>query len=391
MTTSSGCSAEGLVHPAINLLRELLSRPSITPDDAGCQHVIAERLTALGFKCEIMKFGAVTNLWARKGDAAPLFCFAGHTDVVPPGDVAAWSSPPFNPVARDGHLYGRGAADMKGGLAAMIVATENYLAADPKHTGSIAFLITSDEEGPARDGTRKVIETLVARGEFIDFALIGEPSSSVQLGDVIRIGRRGSLSAKLTLAGIQGHAAYPELVDNPVHRFAPALHALCQRHWDDGNEEFPPTTLQLINISAGTGAPNVTPPQLRVEFNLRYSTEWTATSLQREITELFDAFSLDYDVTWDIFGEPFLTAPGVLIDAVVDAVTGETGSSPVLSTGGGTSDGRFIAPAGAQVVELGLINATIHQVNECTSIADVGQLTRIYSCVLENVFAVRGS
>jgi succinyl-diaminopimelate desuccinylase len=334
-----------------------------------------------------MQFGKVTNLWARIGTASPLFCFAGHTDVVPPGDAAAWSSPPFEPAERDGLLYGRGAADMKGGLAAMVVAAERFLTAYPRHTGSIAFLITSDEEGPARDGTRKVIERLAARGEKIDFALLGEPSSSVRLGDVIRIGRRGSLSATLKVNGIQGHAAYPQLANNPVHRFAPALLALCERQWDDGNEQFPPTSMQIVNVAAGIGLPNVTPACLLVEFNLRYSTEWDAATLQQEVAALLDAFSLDYELEWHLSGEPFLTGPGDLIDAVVGAVTEATGNAPELSTGGGTSDGRFIAPAGAEVVELGLVNATIHQVNECANIEDVIRLSRIYARILEKLLA----
>lgn len=377
-------------HPAvvpqgpIELLGALIARASITPDDGGCQDLLIARLQPLGFECETLQFGQVTNLWARKGKERPLFCFAGHTDVVPPGDESTWRNPPFDAVQIDGKLYGRGAADMKGGLAAMIVATEQFLAGHAQHAGSIAFLVTSDEEGPALNGTRKVIECLEARAEKIDFAVVGEPSSSQRLGDVIRIGRRGSLSGRMTVHGVQGHVAYPELADNPIHRFAPSLAALQAEKWDDGNAHFPPTSFQMVDIRSGAGAANVTPQTLLAEFNFRYSTEWDSASLQQRVAEIFASHSLDYELEWTLYGEPFLTAAGELIDAVVAAISEETGETTELSTGGGTSDGRFIAPTGAQVVELGLINATVHQVNEFVATADVVTLSRIYARILEN-------
>lgn len=369
----------------IELLGELIRRQSITPDDAGCQGLLATRLGAAGFSCEPLPFGNVSNLWARKGNDAPLFCFAGHTDVVPPGPVGEWKTNPFEPVLVDGHMYGRGAADMKGGLAAMVLGAERFLQAVPDHRGSIAFLLTSDEEGPALDGTRKVVETLSARGETIDYCVIGEPSSRDRLGDVIRVGRRGSMSGLLDINGVQGHVAYPQHADNPIHRFAGVLSAMLDTRWDGGNASFPPTSMQMVEVRAGVGAPNVTPPSLHAEFNFRFSTEWHHESLQKKVGEILDAFDLDYEIQWMLSGEPFLTAPGALIDAVVAAVNRVTGISPELSTGGGTSDGRFIAPAGAQVVELGLVNTTVHKVNECIRADDIDSLAETYRRVLEQL------
>lgn len=372
---------------AINLLCDLIRKPSVTPRDAGCQDLLFTRLSAAGFNVEPMPFGDVNNFWARRGTSSPVLCFAGHTDVVPPGELCHWETDPFEPVMVNGSLHGRGAADMKGGLAAMVVAVENFIAEHPEHKGSIAFLITSDEEGPAIDGTKKVIQSLVARNEQIDFCVIGEPSSSVRLGDVVRIGRRGSLSGKLTVKGVQGHVAYPQHADNPIQRFAPVLAALHDTVWDEGNEQFPPTSFQMVNLQAGIGAANVTPPTLQAEFNFRYSTEWSYQALQDQFIAILEPFELDYDLEWILSGEPFLTGPGKLIDAVITAVTEKTGSSPELSTGGGTSDGRFIAPTGAQVVELGLINTTVHQANECVDASDVSRLSDIYGRILELVLS----
>ena len=368
---------------AVDLLAELIQRPSVTPDDAGCQALLAERLAALGFRIEPMRFGEVDNLWARRGRSEPVLCFAGHTDVVPPGDLAAWNSDPFTAVRRDGLLYGRGAADMKASLAAMVLATEGFVTAFPDHSGSIAFLLTSDEEGPARDGTLKVVETLTARGEAIDWCIIGEPSSLERLGDTLRIGRRGSLSGLLTVRGVQGHVAYPDLANNPIRRFAPVLQALHEIVWDEGNEHFPPTSFQVVQLNAGVGAANVTPGELFARFNFRYSTEWTHTDLRQRVATLLDSFELDYELQWRLSGEPFLTRPGTLSDAVSRAVRETVGLTPVLSTGGGTSDGRFIAPMGVDVVELGPVNASIHKVNEHVRIADVPPLTAMYRRTLE--------
>jgi succinyl-diaminopimelate desuccinylase len=367
----------------IEMLRDLIRRQSVTPQDAGCQELLAVRLEALGFACEHMPFGQVSNLWARKGTEAPLFCFAGHTDVVPPGTAADWHTDPFDPVLKDGLVHGRGAADMKGGLVAMLLGTEQFLQHKAGHNGSISFLITSDEEGPAVDGTRKVLETLEARGDKIDYCIVGEPSSSHRLGDVIRIGRRGSLSGKLEIRGVQGHVAYPQHADNPIHRFAPIMSELSETTWDQGNESFPPTSLQMVEVRAGVGAPNVTPPTLNAEFNFRYSTEWHYESLQAKVEKLLDSHDIDYEAIWTLYGEPYLTQPGALIDATVAAIVEKTGITPELSTGGGTSDGRFISPTGAQVVELGLINATVHQANERVSADDVIKLAAIYNRVLE--------
>ncbi len=369
--------------PVIDLLCDLIRRPSVTPDDAGCQLVLAERLTRLGFDCETLQFNDVTNLWARRGSTAPVLCFAGHTDVVPPGDEDAWSSGPFEPTFIGDLIYGRGSADMKSGLAAMIVALEDFLAAHPDHDGSIALLITSDEEGRARDGTLKVMEALRQRDEHIDWCVLGEPSSEKDLGDIVRIGRRGSLSGMLTVRGVQGHVAYPQLSDNPIRRFAPVLAELHQIEWDNGNDYFPATSFQVVDVRAGIGAPNVTPGELSARFNFRYSTEWTHESLQEKVESVFAAHDIDYELNWHLSGEPFLTEPGKLIDAVSAAVAEETGKAPQLSTGGGTSDGRFISPAGADVVELGPVNASIHKIDEHVKAGDVVTLTRMYKRIME--------
>ena len=373
----------GTAQPEIELLYDLISRPSITPDDAGCQQLLIERLSALGFECETLIFGTVTNLWARRGKASPVLCFAGHTDVVPPGDEAKWSSAPFTPTLNDGYLYGRGSADMKSGLAAMVVAIEQFLAANPDPAGSLAMLITSDEEGRAREGTLKVVETLAARDEHIDWCVLGEPSSQERLGDVVRIGRRGSLSGILTVNGIQGHVAYPQIADNPIRRFAPILAQLHEIEWDEGNEHFPPTSFQFVDVHSGAGAANVTPAQLTARFNLRYSTEWNYDTLQERVQQIFDEHDIDYELQWHLSGEPFLTQPGKLIDAVSQAVTELSGSAPELSTGGGTSDGRFISPAGAEVVELGPVNASIHKIDERVRVDDVIKLTAMYRRIME--------
>ena len=370
-------------HPAIGLLCDLVRRRSVTPDDAGCQELLSERLTKLGFICETLQFSDVTNLWARLGDTAPVLCFAGHTDVVPPGDEEQWSTDPFEPTFKGGLLHGRGSADMKSGLAAMIVAIEEFLGQHPSFTGSIALLITSDEEGRARDGTLRVIDALTARDEHIDWCVLGEPSSESNLGDIVRVGRRGSLSGMLTVNGVQGHVAYPQLADNPIRRFAPILAELHEIVWDDGNEYFPPTSFQVVDVRAGIGAPNVTPGELTARFNFRYSTEWTHESLQEKVHSVFDAHEIDYELKWHLSGKPFLTQPGKLINAVHQAVTEHTGIAPELSTGGGTSDGRFISPAGVDVVELGPVNASIHKIDEHVQVADVIELTSMYKRIME--------
>ena len=385
MASTDSHPSEAPGDTAIDLLSALIRKPSVTPDDAGCQDLLATRLARLGFACESMPFGQVSNLWARKGTAAPLLCFAGHTDVVPPGSESDWETNPFEPVLIDGYLHGRGTADMKGGLVAMLLAVEEFLAAETGHKGSIAFLITSDEEGPAVDGTRKVLETLTARGESIDYCLVGEPSSKNRLGDVVRIGRRGSLSGRLEVRGIQGHVAYPEHADNPIHRFAPVLNALHDMTWDDGNANFPPTSMQMVEVRAGLGAANVTPPSLFAEFNFRYSNEWNHESLQARVEQLLESYELDFTLEWILSGEPYLTQPGILIDAVVAAVSEKTGQAPELSTGGGTSEGRFISPTGAEVVELGLVNATVHKANERVLAGDIGKLAGIYTKLMEQL------
>ncbi len=374
-----------LSHPSVRLLDELIRKPSVTPDDAGCQAVLAARLQVLGFHCETLQFNDVTNLWAKRGSSSPHLCFAGHTDVVPPGNLDEWDTDPFEPVYSDGLLFGRGSADMKSGLAAMIVALEEFLADHAGHTGSLSLLITSDEEGRARDGTLKVIQELQARGETIDWCVLGEPSSQEQLGDIVRIGRRGSLSGMLTVKGIQGHVAYPQLADNPIRRFAPILAELHDITWDEGNEYFPPTSFQVVDVRSGVGAPNVTPGELSARFNFRYSTEWDHEGLKAKVGEIFDHHDIEYELDWHLSGKPFLTAPGALIEAVAEAVRNETGIDPELSTGGGTSDGRFISPAGVDVVELGPVNASIHKVNEHVSVADVVHLTTIYRRIVEKL------
>jgi len=380
-----------LEHPSLRLLLDLIRRRSVTPDDAGCQEQIAERLRDAGFECESMTFGDVTNLWARRGTDSPVFCFAGHTDVVPPGNADDWQSDPFEPVVRDGHLYGRGSSDMKSGLAAMVVAVEQFVQEYPDHTGSIAFLITSDEEGRARDGTLKVMQALAERNEQIDWCVIGEPSSHAQIGDVVRIGRRGSLSGMLDVKGTQGHVAYPQLADNPIRRFAPVLAELHEVEWDNGNDFFPPTSFQVVDIKSGVGAPNVTPAALSARFNFRYSTEWNHSSLKERVQAILDAHDIDYELDWHLSGEPFLTQPGKLIDAVSDAVRQHTGTPPELSTGGGTSDGRFISPAGTDVVELGPVSASIHKIDEHVRIEDVTTLTSMYQRMLELLLLERFS
>lgn len=374
-------------HPTLILARELISRASVTPEDAGCQQVIGRRLQALGFNLETMVFEDTTNLWARRDSGSGgLFCFAGHTDVVPAGDEDQWHTPPFQPTDKEGILFGRGAADMKGSLAAMVVACERFIARFPEHTGGISFLITSDEEGPFINGTTRVIDTLEARQEKITWCIVGEPSSTDRCGDIIKNGRRGSLTGDLQVWGIQGHVAYPHLARNPVHQAAPALHELAETTWDAGNEYFPPTSFQISNLHAGTGAGNVIPGTLHVSFNLRYSTENTAAQLKDRITRILDGHGLDYAIHWTHNGEPFLTPnEGPLVQATRDAVKSVTGHLPQLSTAGGTSDGRFIAPTGAQVIELGPVNASIHKVNEHVSHEDLVQLTDMYEQTLVNL------
>jgi succinyl-diaminopimelate desuccinylase len=383
MTEDSDQSSDS--EPEIDLLLELVRRRSITPEDAGCQTLLAARLKDLGFSCEAMAFGDVTNLWARRGNDGPILCFAGHTDVVPTGDINEWHSDPFEPQVRGGNLYGRGTADMKSGLAAMVVAVERFIARNLKFDGSIAFLITSDEEGRARDGTLKVVEALQARGEHIDWCVLGEPSSQEKLGDIIRIGRRGSLSGMLTVNGVQGHVAYPHLADNPIARFAPVLAELLSAEWDTGNEFFPPSSFQFVEIQSGIGAPNVTPAELKARFNFRYSTVWDHHGLKDKTESILDSHGLNYELDWHLSGKPFLTKPGVLIDATVAAVKSITGLDPELSTGGGTSDGRFISPAGTAVVELGPVNASIHKIDEHVNLNDVTTLTQIYEQILERL------
>jgi succinyl-diaminopimelate desuccinylase len=370
----------------LKLAIELIQRPSVTPNDAGCIPLIAERLKKVGFSCEILRFGEVDNLWAKRGQKSPLLVFVGHTDVVPPGALESWNSPPFEPVIRDGYLAGRGAVDMKGSLAAMLVATEQFLAAHPQFLGSIAFLLTSDEEGPAINGTRQVAQTLIKRGEKIDWCIVGEPSSLKQVGDVARNGRRGSLSADLVIKGVQGHVAYPHLAKNPIHSFAPVLKELVRLKWDNGNAFFPPTQFQIVNINSDNSVDNVTPEKLIIRFNFRYSPEVTVETLQDKLKQLLETHQINYEISWRHSAEPFLTMPGALIEKVSDAIFKVMRFKPQLLTDGGTSDGRFIAPLGAQVVELGLCNATIHQVNECAAVEDLEKLTMIYQRALENLY-----
>ncbi len=373
--------------PTLALTQELMARASVSPADGGCQALLAERLRAIGFDVEALRFGPVENLWATRGGGGPVFCFAGHTDVVPTGPAAEWSSEPFVPVIRDGLLYGRGAADMKSALAAMVTACEAFVQRHPRHRGCIAFLLTSDEEGPAVDGTRRVVEVLRERGQAIDWCLVGEPSSESVLGDTLKIGRRGSLSGRLTVHGIQGHIAYPQFADNPVHALAPALAELAARSWDRGNEHFQPTSFQVSNISAGTGAPNVIPGELKARFNLRFSTEQSVAGLQATVEEILTRHRVKYTLEWFVSGLPFLTAPGALSAAASRAIQEQLGVTTRLSTSGGTSDGRFIAPMGAQVIELGVVNATIHKVNECVRVADIDALHRLSYRTLELLLA----
>jgi len=372
---------------ALDLTQALISRASISPADGGCQELLIERLERTGFGVERMRFNSVDNFWARHGSAGPLLCFAGHTDVVPSGPLEEWGSDPFTPVVREGILYGRGAADMKSGLAAMLVACEQFVRERPGHRGSIALLITSDEEGQSVDGTRRVIETLEARGERIDLCVVGEPSSERQLGDTIKIGRRGSLSGRLTVHGVQGHVAYPQLADNPIHALAPALLELTTRTWDAGNEYFQPTSFQVSNLNAGTGAPNVIPGELKARFNIRFSTQQNVAGLKQTVESILDRHRVKYTLEWFLSGNPFYTPPGTLSNAVAKAVHNVTGLTPSFSTGGGTSDGRFIAPTGAQVVELGVVNASIHKVNEHVLVEDITRLQRIYARLMELLLA----
>ncbi len=379
----------------LDLSIELLSRPSVTPDDGGCQELIADRLRPLGFECEWLNFGEqgvigknaqVTNLWAKRGNSSPVVCFAGHTDVVPIGEPSRWYHPAFSPTVDGGFLYGRGAADMKTAIAAFVVACENFIKKYPDHQGSIAYLITSDEEGVAVNGTVKVVEALQARRQAIDYCLVGEPSSTHTLGDIIKNGRRGSLNARLVVKGKQGHVAYPHLAINPIHVASAALSELCTTVWDNGNAYFPSTSLQISNINAGTGATNVIADEMTVLFNFRYSTEMTSEKLKAGVHAIFDKHIVgtgaSYEIEWTLSGEPFLTGEGRLVDACRTAIAKVTGTQTQLSTSGGTSDGRFIAPMGADVVELGVINATIHQVNECVAVDDLGRLAQIYEEIL---------
>jgi succinyl-diaminopimelate desuccinylase len=369
----------------LTLLNDLIRCESVTPNDAGCQALLSQRLTPLGFKETRLDFADTQNIWLRRGQTKPLLVFLGHTDVVPVGDLDGWDSPPFKPTLKADKLYGRGTADMKGGIACFITAVENFIAAQPNHLGSIALMITSDEEGRATNGVVKVIEVLAQQGEKIDWCIVGEPSSNQHVGDVIRIGRRGSLGANLRIYGKQGHVAYPDKADNPIHRFAPVLTALTAEIWDQGNEFFPPTSLQISNINSGTGADNIIPAFLEVKFNLRFSTELNEKRIKQRVHALLDQYDFNYKLDWRLSGHPFLTAQGTLIAATHQAIKTVTGLETIDDTGGGTSDGRFIAPTGAQVIELGHLNATIHQVNENIPVADLAVLSRIYQQILENL------
>ena len=383
--------------PTLELAMDLIRRPSMTPDDAGCQEILIARLAALGFRIERLRFGDVDNCWARYGDAEPLFAFAGHTDVVPPGPLDQWQSPPFAPEIRDAFLYGRGAADMKGSLAAMTTAVERFLVDHPQPCGSIAFLITSDEEGAAVDGTVKVVNRLERRGEKIRWCLVGEPSCSAYLGDTLKNGRRGSLNGRLILRGTQGHVAYPHLAQNPLHAIGAILTALTDEVWDQGHDSFPPTSFQMSNLHSGTGAVNVIPGDLELLFNFRFSPAVTVEQLQERTRLIIDTGLLNeeiktgqvfqYDLAWSLSGTPFFTPPGELVAAAIDAIHAETGRQPTLSTSGGTSDGRFIAPTGAQVIELGPLNATIHKINERVAVDDLERLSQIYQGILTRLLA----
>lgn len=372
--------------PVIELTQQLIRRPSLSPDDAGCQALLIARLEAIGFHVEQMLIDDTLNFWATRGEGETL-AFAGHTDVVPPGDASRWINPPFEPTIRDGMLFGRGAADMKGSLAAMVVAAERFVATHPNHKGRLAFLITSDEEASAKNGTVKVVERLMARKERLDYCLVGEPSSTEVVGDVVKNGRRGSMTANLTIHGVQGHVAYPHLADNPVHRAMPALNALVATEWDRGNEFFPPTSMQIANVQAGTGSNNVIPGEFFVQFNFRFSTELTDQMIKDRVAALLDSYQLRYTLEWTVSGQPFLTSRGKLVEAVVKAVSHYNEIKPQLLTTGGTSDGRFIARMGAQVVELGPVNATIHKINECVKAADLQTLSRMYQRIMEQLVA----
>ena len=371
--------------PTLSLTEQLITHPSITPEDKGCMEVIEERLRRIGFRFEYISRGGVTNLWARRGDTGPLFCFAGHTDVVPPGPHEQWQSPPFEPTQRGGFLYGRGAADMKGSLAAFVTATEAFVGGRPDHSGSIALLLTSDEEGDAVDGTVAVVEALRTRGEAMDYCLIGEPTAVARLGDTVKNGRRGSLSGKLTVKGIQGHIAYPHLARNPILQAAPAIAELAATVWDEGNAFFPPTTWQISNMHGGTGASNVIPGHVDILFNFRFSTASTPKGLQARLQEILDRHGLDYDLVWTLGAKPFLTGGGELVDASRRAIREELGIDTELSTSGGTSDGRFIAEICPQVIEIGPVNASIHKIDECVEIAALAQLSAIYRRMLEQL------
>ena len=371
--------------PTLTLTEQLIACRSVTPDDAGCMELIGQRLARIGFRCEYINRGGVTNLWARRGSAAPLFCFAGHTDVVPTGPREKWQSDPFAPEIRDGMLYGRGSADMKASLAAFVTATEAFVAAHPEHAGSIAFLLTSDEEGDAVDGTVAVTEALSARGEAMDYCLVGEPTAVSQLGDTVKNGRRGSLTGKLTVKGVQGHIAYPQLAKNPIHLASPAIAELAATEWDRGNEFFPPTTWQISNIHGGTGAGNVIPGSVEILFNFRFATASTPESLKTALCAVLDRHGLDYEIAWTLGAKPFMTGRGPLVDATLKAVRDETGLDCELSTSGGTSDGRFIAEICPQVIELGPVNASIHKINEHVAVADLPRLSAIYRRILENI------
>jgi len=371
----------------LELTKQLISRRSLTPSDEGCLDLLGERLTPLSFKMEKMRCGQVDNLYARRGSAAPIICFAGHTDVVPTGPVAKWESDPFTPTVRDGMLYGRGAADMKGSIAAFVTATERFVAAHPQHRGSIALLLTSDEEGVAVDGTVRVVEALQARNEKLDYCIVGEPTAVSKMGDTIKNGRRGSLSGVLTVKGIQGHIAYPHLVKNPIHLASPAIAELAATEWDKGNEYFPPTSWQISNIHGGTGATNVVPGTLEILFNFRHSTASTTDALKTKVHAILDKHGLEYDLQWEMSGKPYLTPRGDLVDAVSDAIKQVTGVDAELSTSGGTSDGRFIADICPQVLEVGPVNATIHKLNECVSVNDLDALSEVYYLTLVKLLA----
>lgn len=369
--------------PVIQLAQDLISRPSISPDDQGCQALLIERLKKIGFTVEEMPYDDTLNFWAHRGNSGETLAFAGHTDVVPAGDPAKWKTPPFTPTIIDQHLYGRGAADMKGSIAAMVVAAERFVAKHPNHSGRLAFLITSDEEAKATNGTVKVVNALMQRNERLDYCLVGEPSSQSQLGDIVKNGRRGSITANLTILGTQGHVAYPQLADNPVHRATAFLQELVSTQWDQGNQFFPATSMQIANVQAGTGANNVIPGEFFIQFNFRFSTQLTDTLIREQVENMLARHQLKYELAWSLSGQPFLTSAGKLVDATVQAINELTGRKTELSTSGGTSDGRFIAQMGAQVIELGPLNATIHKVNECVSVDDLQQLALIYERIME--------